>query len=73
MKKTLITKLNGVMESIENKQFPDALDKLEHDILEKMNGCATLGNPDPNDWIIDCGAQKQVYPLLLEVVDLLMK
>ncbi len=73
MKKTLINKLNVVIESIENKQFPDAVDKLEHDILEKMNGCTTLGNPDRDDWIIDCGAQNQVYPLLLKVVDLLRK
>ncbi len=73
MKKTLITKLNVVMESIGKKQFPDALDKLEHDILEKMNGCATQGTPDRNDWIIDCGVQNQVYPLLLEVVDLIGK
>ena len=71
MKNALINKSNVVMESIEMKRFPEALDKLQHDILEKMDGCVSQGNPDPNDWIIFCEAQNQVYPLLLDLADLL--
>ncbi len=52
-------------------EYQDALKKLENDILKKTGGCATKGKLDKNDWIKDCGAQDQVYPLILEAIQLL--
>lgn len=49
----------------------EALNKLEHDLLGKTNGCAESGAPDKNDWIKDCDAQTQVYPLIREAIELL--
>lgn len=43
--------------------YKDALNKFEHDILAKMNGCGEMGEPDKNDWIITCEAQEKIYPL----------
>jgi len=40
------------------------LDKLRDDIGSKMDGCATVTEPDKNDWIINCTAQDAVYPLI---------
>jgi probable HAF family extracellular repeat protein len=68
MKKTLLNKLNAVIASIDASLYADALAKLQIDILGKMDGCATTGNPDKNDWLITCQAQNQVYPLVLETI-----
>jgi hypothetical protein len=51
--------------------YGDAIDKLENDILQKTDACATTGAPDKNDWIINCAAQQQVYPLIIRVIQLL--
>lgn len=64
-------KVVAVLDQIQQGLLQDALDKLEHDILAKMNGCAAGGAPDRNDWITDCGAQAHVYPLIMEAIDLL--
>jgi hypothetical protein len=52
-------------------QIEQGLDKLENDLLAKLNGCAEGGAPDRNDWITDCRAQGQVYPLIIEAMGLL--
>jgi hypothetical protein len=44
------------------------LDKLRDDIAGKMDGCATVGDPDQNDWIINCPAQGVVYPLIMDAI-----
>jgi hypothetical protein len=69
--KTLINKLDAAIGSIEAGLYQDALMKLQHDLFPKMDGCATTGWPDKNDWIIGCEAQQQVYPLILEAIQLL--
>jgi hypothetical protein len=71
MQNTLTNKINAVLEMIEQGRYQEALDKLENDILNKTNGCAESGAPDNNDWIRDCDAQNQVYPLIIEVIALL--
>lgn len=48
-----------------------ALDKLQHDILGKTDGCANSGAPDSNDWIKDCVSHGEVYPLILDVINIL--
>jgi len=65
------SKLVAVLDQIEQGLFQQALDKLENDILGKLNGCSEGGAPDRNDWITDCGAQAQVYPLIIEAIGLI--
>jgi YVTN family beta-propeller protein len=71
MKKALTNKLNAVIEKIENGEYEEALKKLENDILRKTDGCALTGELDKNDWITDCNAQAVIYPLVLDVIELL--
>jgi hypothetical protein len=71
MQKTFNNKLNAVIADIEAGNYANALDKLQHDILGKTDGCANAGAPDSNDWIKDCGSQAQVYPLILKVIEIL--
>ncbi len=71
MQKTFNNKLNAVIADIEAGNYANALDKLQNDILGKTDGCAKSGAPDSNDWIKDCVSQAQVYPLILEVIDIL--
>ena len=72
-KKTLTNKFNAVINKLENAEYHDALKKLENDILRKMDGCALTGDVDKNDWIIDCDAQGAVYPLVVDLIDLLQQ
>jgi hypothetical protein len=66
--KTLINKLEAVRKQVENGAFQGALNKLQNDILPKIDGCALGGSPDSNDWIINCAAQSQVYPLVVALI-----
>ena len=67
----LTNKINAVLEKVDHGLYQEALDKLEHDVLAKTNGCAETGSPDKNDWIRDCDSQSQVYPLIMEAIELL--
>lgn len=69
--KALTSKLNTVIDKLDNGEYQDALNKLENDILKKMDGCALTGSPDKNDWIKDCPTQALIYPLVLEAIQLL--
>ena len=71
LQKAFINKINAVVQDINQGLYQDALDKLQNDILAKMDGCATAGAPDSNDWITDCGVQAQVSSSLLQAIDLL--
>ncbi len=71
MVNALTNKINAVLQLIDQGLYMDAIDKLENDILKKTDGCATVGAPDKNDWIEDCAAQAQVYPLIIEAIRLL--
>ena len=51
--------------------YEDALDKLQNDILQKTDDCATEGSPDKNDWIITCENQAIVSPSILRAIELL--
>jgi parallel beta-helix repeat protein len=73
MKTPLTNKINGVLGKVENGFCGEAVDKLQHDILQKMNGCAEISEPDRNDWLITCEAQDQVYPLIISAMELLDK
>ena len=71
MQKTFINKLNAVIANIDAGNYADALDQLQNDILKKTDGCAKAGAPDNNDWITNCAAQGQVYPFIIEAINLL--
>lgn len=71
MANTLTNKINAAIQMIDQGLYGDALDKLRNDILAKTDGCATAGAPDKNDWITICTAQNQVYPLIIEAINLL--
>ena len=48
------------------------LEKLENDILKKVDGCANSGASDENDWIIVCeDGQNVIYPLVIQAIELL--
>jgi acetyl esterase/lipase len=70
-KKTLTSKIHAVHEMIHAENYKGARNKLWNDIRKKMDGCAKSGYPDKNDWIITCGGQIKVYPLISMVIDLL--
>jgi len=69
MKNALLNKINAVQQMIADGFYADALDKLQNDILAKMNGCAETGQPDKNDWIITCEGQSVLYPLVIETIE----
>jgi PKD domain len=68
MQNALLNKLNAVIASIEAGNYSDALGQLQNDILDKTNGCATVGAPDKNDWIVNCPDQSKVYTPLLNII-----
>jgi len=71
MQNTLTNKINAVLKMIDEGAYQGALNKLENDILGKTDGCAETASPDKNDWIVNCPAQNQVYPLIIEAMGLL--
>jgi hypothetical protein len=40
-------------------------------IVRTFNGCVGSGKPDRRDWIQDCDAQEQVYPLIMNAIGFL--
>jgi hypothetical protein len=69
LKNALLNKINAVQWMVAEGLYADALNKLQNDILAKMNGCVETGEPDKNDWIITCEGQKQIYPLIIETIE----
>jgi len=67
----LINKIEATLVMIEEGLYAEALDKLEHDILKKTDGYAETGAPDKTDWIVDCEAQAEVYPLIVYAIEFL--
>jgi len=71
LQNTLTNKIAAVLDLIENGEYEQALAKLEHDILGKVDGCAENGEPDRNDWIQDCESQDLIFAYIMEVIGLL--
>jgi len=71
LQNTLTHKLAAVLGKADQGLYQEALDKIEHDVLAKTNGCAETGSPDKNDWLTNCDAQNQVYPIIMETIELL--
>jgi len=68
MKHALTNKLSVAIQLVDQGVHSDAADKLQNDVLAKTDGCAQAGGPDRNDWITDCAAQAQIYPLILGAI-----
>jgi hypothetical protein len=71
MQKILIMRIQVITYFVSKKHYKITKLQLEYGMLRKLNGCAERGFPDTNDWIRDCDAQGQVYPVILEAIDLL--
>ena len=71
MLNALTNKINAAIQMVDQGLYREALDKLENDILPKTDGCAVTGAPDANDWIKNCTAQHEVYPLITDAIALL--
>ncbi|MBC2713948.1 MAG: hypothetical protein HF978_01415 [Desulfobacteraceae bacterium] len=71
MQNALSNKINAALEAIDQGFYLEALDKLENDIHKKINGCAETGAPDKNDWINDCETQDEIYPFIMDAINLL--
>jgi hypothetical protein len=69
--KTLTRKVGVILKKVDKGNYQGAYSQLLEDISSKTDGCASLGSPDNNDWIITCPNQAQVYPLILEALNLL--
>jgi hypothetical protein len=67
----LANKLRTVARMVNHRSCTEVLDKLQNDILQKINGCAHKARPDKNDWIINCDGQDEVYPGITEIISLL--
>ncbi|PKN65742.1 MAG: hypothetical protein CVU57_09280 [Deltaproteobacteria bacterium HGW-Deltaproteobacteria-15] len=61
-----------VQKMINKGHVKPALNHIEHHLLRKTDGCTDGDDPDRNDWIADCDAQKQVYWSINEI-DVLLK
>jgi hypothetical protein len=71
--RVLQQKLDVVLKQIEKGNYSEALDKLQNDIISKLNGCSVSKPeaPDKNDWTIDCDTQKELYWPAYEIAILL--
>lgn len=77
-RKRLTKKINRALKKIDNGKYDKALNIMKKRVLARMDGCALRVEPDlikqagkKKDWIVNCEAQDEVYPLILESIDLL--
>ena len=68
---SLINKINVIIDMVNTGNYSDARTKLNNDVAQRTNGCADIGNPDSNDWILTCEGQNQIYPLVTQAMSLL--
>jgi len=67
----LTNEIYDALAMMDDGLLTEALYVLENDILERTNGCADIGEPDDNDWITTYEGQGEVYPLIVEAIELL--
>jgi hypothetical protein len=71
MKTALANRLSAAMRDISDARYPEAMRTLDHDVLQRMDGCAQTRKPDRNDWMMTCSAQENAYFLVTEAIDML--
>lgn len=67
LQKNMAKHIGQAAAQVDQGRFHAAGEKLEA-VLRKTDGCATGGSPDSNDWIVDCAAQSQVHPLIVQAL-----
>ena len=67
----LRNKVEAVLQMIQRGDYQQALDKLQNDILKKVDGCAVSGAPDSDDWIVDCTYQAIAYQRVTRAIEAL--
>ncbi len=66
------------LEAINEGDIDEALNKLQK-ALDRTDGCIDNANGEPDgngperDWVLDCGAQEQLYILLTDAIDALIE
>ena len=70
-KKAILSKLNAATYDINNNLYPEAMRKLDNDVLQRIDGCAQAHKPDKNDWVTTCTAQESAYYLVMDAIDML--
>ena len=63
--------INEVFTMLDEGMYFEVMVILEGDILERMDGCANIGEPDEDDWITSSEGQALLYPLVTETIELL--
>jgi len=63
--------INEVFTMLDEGMYLESLILLEGDILERMDGCANIGLPDEDDCITSIEGQALLYPLVIEITELL--
>jgi PKD domain len=68
--------LTQVIAALQAGDMAQAADKLLK-VMDRTDGCARWGAPDGDgegrDWIVACGAQTRVYPLLMSALEAMMR
>lgn len=64
----LAGRLQAVLQMIQRGESRHAFEDLESDILHYVDGCASTGAPDQDDWIIDCQHQTLVYQRVIRAL-----
>jgi len=70
LQKAMSRVLTSAVRQVESGEYSEARDTALS-ALKRTDGCANDGEPDVNDWIQECEAQSQVYPLLEDAIALL--
>ena len=65
----LVRHIDRTVELVGRLEYRKALRHLRGKVLHRLDGCAKAGRAHKKDWIQDCAAQEQVYPLLMEAVN----
>ena len=63
--------IDDVFTMLDGGMYFESLILLENDILQRMDGCADIGEPDEDDWITSIEGQALLYPLLAETIQIM--
>ena len=70
---TIIDQVNDALTSLDpgiaSALLADATDKLQNDLITKVDGCAISGSPDKNDWVTSCDEQTSLYNGINDLID----
>jgi hypothetical protein len=66
----LTCNIDDLFTMLNEGMYVESLILLENDILQRMNGCANIGEPDEDDWIMSVEGQALLYPLLIQTIEL---